>query len=71
MEEGLRKYVEYYNKFRPHTGLKGLTPYKKLKELQGESISKDFKAFNIYPLNNIFNFCIINKDEKKFYSQSI
>jgi len=27
MEEGLRTYVEYYNKFRPHMGLHGLTPY--------------------------------------------
>ena len=44
-----KKYFEYYNKFRPHKGLKGLTPYKKLKGLQGASISKDFKASNIYP----------------------
>ena len=35
-------------KRRLHTGLKGLTPYKKLKELQGKSISKDFIVSNIY-----------------------
>jgi len=35
-------------KCRLHTGLRGLTPYKKLKELQGKSISKDFIVSNIY-----------------------
>ena len=46
-------------KCRLHTGLKGLTPYKKLKELQGKIISKDFRVSNIYtPLDNIYVFCI-------------
>lgn len=63
MEKGLEKYVEYYNKFRPHMGLTGLTPYEKLKELQGGKVSKDFKASDIYSLDKIFNFGI-NKNEE-------
>ncbi|HXK70883.1 MAG TPA: integrase core domain-containing protein [Caldisericia bacterium] len=47
MEEGLKKYVDYYNKCRPHMGLNGLTPYEKLKELKGESILREFKTSNI------------------------
>jgi hypothetical protein len=42
MEEGLRTYVEYYNKFIPHIGLHGLTPYEKLKR---STWRKDFKRF--------------------------
>ncbi|NLI55756.1 DDE-type integrase/transposase/recombinase [bacterium] len=64
--EGLKKYVEYYNKCRPHTDLKGLTPYEKLKELQGKTVSKDFKVSNIYPLYNIFDFCIMYKQRYLF-----
>jgi len=41
MGDGLKKYVKYYNKFRTHMSLNGLTPYEKLKELQGRK--KDFK----------------------------
>jgi len=59
MEEGLKKYVDYYNKCRPHMGLNGLTPYEKLKELKGESILREFKTFYIHPLDNILNFVII------------
>ena len=35
-------------------GLNGLAPYEKLKELQGENISKDFKVPNVYPLDKNF-----------------
>jgi hypothetical protein len=42
MEDGLRTYVEYHKKFRPHMGLHGLTPYKKLEELQERKTSKSF-----------------------------
>ena len=59
MEEGLRKYVEYYNKFRPHMDLHGFTPYEKLKGLLGEGTSKDFEVCNNLPLHKILNFGII------------
>jgi hypothetical protein len=56
MEEGLRTYVEYYNKFRPHMGLHGLTPYEKLKGLLGGKTPKDFEVSNNLPLDKILNF---------------
>jgi len=56
MEEGLRIYVEYYNKFRPHMDLHGLTPYEKLKGLLGGGTSKSFEVCNNLPLNKILNF---------------
>gem|GEM_PF-6396597 len=58
MEEGLRIYVEYYNKFRPHMGLHGLTPYEKLKGLLGEMTPKDFEVSNNLPIDKILNFDI-------------
>jgi len=42
MEESLRTYGEYYNKFKQHMGLHGLTPYEKLKELQVVRTPKSF-----------------------------
>jgi hypothetical protein len=49
MEEGLRTYVEYYNKFRPHMGLHGLTLYEKLKELLGGKTPERFlKSLTIF-----------------------
>lgn len=48
MEEGLRIYVKYYNKFRPHMDLHGLTPYEKLKGLLGGGTSKSFEVCNFY-----------------------
>lgn len=72
MEKGLEKYdVEYYNKFRPHMGINGFTPYEKLKELQGRKISKDFKVSNILPFDKICNFGILDKDDRKFCSHPI
>jgi len=59
MEDGLRTYVEYHKKFRPHMGLHGLTPYKKLKELQEGKTLKSFEACNNLFLDKIFNFGII------------
>jgi hypothetical protein len=56
MEEGLRTYVEYYNKFRAHMGLHGLTPYEKLKGLLGGKTPKDFEVCNVLPLHKILNF---------------
>jgi len=56
MEEGLRTYVEYYNKFRSHMGLHGLTPYEKLKGLLGGRTSKSFEVCNNLPLDKILNF---------------
>jgi len=56
MEEGLRTYVEYYNKFIPHMGLHGLTPYEKLKGLLGEKTPKDFEVCNNLPIDKILNF---------------
>jgi hypothetical protein len=56
MEEGLRTYVEYYNKFRPHMDLHGLTPYEKLKGLlEGKNPQKDFEVSNNLPLDKILN----------------
>ena len=72
MEKGLRTYVEYYNKFRPHMGLHGLTPYEKLKGLLGGGTSKDFEVSNILPLGKILNFGITEnvrgaiKDERVY-----
>jgi len=63
IKEGLKKYIEYYNKFRPHMGLNGLTPYEKLKELQG-GILEDFKISNIYPLGRTFNAGIHKSDRE-------
>ncbi|MEF3244407.1 MAG: hypothetical protein K6343_00260 [Caldisericaceae bacterium] len=62
---------EDQNKFRPHMGLNGLTPYEKLKELQGGRLSKDFNVTNILTLDKIFNFGISKNDDKKFYSHPI
>jgi len=56
MEDGLRTYIEYYNKFRPHMGLHGLTPYEKLKGLLGGKTQKDFEVSNILPFDKILNF---------------
>jgi hypothetical protein len=56
MEEGLRTYVECYNKFRPHIGLHGLTPYEKLKGLLGGKTQKDFEVSNILPFDKTLNF---------------
>jgi hypothetical protein len=56
MEEGLRTYVEYYNKFRPHMDLHGLTPYEKLEGLVGGRTSKSFEVCNNLPLDKISNF---------------
>lgn len=61
--KSLENYVEYYNEFRPHMGLNEFTPYEKLKELQGERISKAFEVYNILLLDKSFNFCI-NKNER-------
>jgi len=44
-------------------GLNEFTPYEKLKELQGERISKAFEVYNILLLDKSFNFCI-NKNER-------
>jgi transposase InsO family protein len=35
MQEGLNKYIEYYNSMRSHKGINGLTPEKRLKEYDG------------------------------------
>jgi hypothetical protein len=56
IEEGLRTYVEYYNKFRPHMGLHGLTPYEKLKGLLGGKTPKDFEVSDNLLLDKILNF---------------
>jgi len=56
MEEGLRTYVEYYNKFRPHMCLHGLTPYEKLKGLLEGETSTVFEISNNLPLDKILNF---------------
>jgi len=72
MEEGLRTYVEYYNKFRPHMGLHGLTPYEKLKGLLGGRTSKDFEVSNNLPFDKILNLDIVGnvrgaiKDERVY-----
>jgi len=71
MEEGLRTYVEYYNKFRPHMGLHGLTPYEKLKGLLGRRTSKDFEVCNSLPLDKIFNFGTIKGEDERVYSHPI
>ncbi|MCI4462642.1 MAG: hypothetical protein JHC30_00510 [Caldisericum sp.] len=55
MEEGLRTYVEYYNKFRPHMGLHGLAPYEKLKGLPGGKTPKDFEVSDNLLLDKILN----------------
>jgi hypothetical protein len=55
MEEGLRTYVECYNKFRPHIGLHGLTPYEKLKGLPGGKTPKYFEVSNNFLLDKILN----------------
>jgi len=56
MEEGLRTYVGYHNKFRPHMGLHALTPYEKLKGLLEGETSKDFEVCNNLPPGKILNF---------------
>ena len=72
MEEGLRTYVEYYNKFRPHMGLHGLTPYEKLKGLLGGKTSTDFEVSNNLRLDKILSFDInenvrgVIKDERVY-----
>jgi hypothetical protein len=56
MEGGLRTYVEYYNKFRPHMDLHGFTPYEKFKGLLRGKTPKDFEVSSNLPLDRILNF---------------
>ena len=40
MQEGLNRYIEYYNSMRSHMGINGLTPEKRLKECEGIRVIK-------------------------------
>jgi len=71
---GLKSYLFYYNAPRPNMGLKGLTPYEKIKELQGIEALNDFKVSENPPLDTNFSFNKIKGEKirnEKVYSHPI
>jgi len=52
-------------------GINEFTPYEKLKELQGGRVSKGFEVSDILPLDKIYNFSILDKNDRKFCSHPI